>query len=59
MVDMDDSDLVSDVVLNGDDNKLDDFQKLLGKVDWNNPDDAINMDDASYIDEIALGDKEI
>lgn len=58
MVDMDDSDLVSEFALN-DDMTPDDFQKLLGKVDWNNPDADIDVDDADYIDEIVLGDKKI
>ena len=57
IVDMDDSDLVSYIALG--DIEPDEFQKLLGKVDWKNADKPIDMDDASYIDEIALGDKEI
>ena len=57
MVNMDDADLCSEHVL--DDVELDDFQKLLGKLNWEYPDTPITMDDVDYIGEIALGDKEI
>ena len=57
MVNMDDADLCSEHVLDG--VELNDFQKLLGKLNWKSPDTPITMDDVDYIGEIALGDKEI